>query len=153
MPPTFFLFVVFVIYFWLSLVTLIIFLPMLLMDSKKILAKKVIATVLISFPCLIVAGIFWAIIFLIPALIFAWILNHDYIPKATVIPLVVLGFLIFLVTVSATALYIWYFISKIIYQKIDLKPVSDFLDDDRAYKFFRPYLIKFKLSLPASSRQ
>ena len=150
MPPTFFLFIVFVIYFWLSLVTLVIFLPMLLIDSKKIFAKKVIATVLISFPCLIVAGIFWVVILLIPALIFAWVLNHDYISETAELTLAIIGFLTFLAIVSASALYVWYFTSKIIYQKIDYKPVSDFLNNDKAYKIFRPYLIRFKLYRPTS---
>jgi hypothetical protein len=148
MPPTFFLFIAFIVYFWLSLITLIVFAPMLLIDSKRILAKKVIATVLISFPCLIATGIFWAIIFLIPTLIFTWFLHQDFIPETTGITLAILGFLTFLVTVSSSALYLWYFTSKIIHLKLDLKPVSDFLDNERVYALLRHYLIKFKLYKP-----
>lgn len=145
MPPTFFLFIASIIYLSLSLITLIVFVPMLLIYSKRILAKKVIATVLISFPCLMATGIFWAIVFFIPALIFAWFTHQDYIPETPEITLTILGFLTFLVTVSSSALYFWYFTSKIIYQKIDLKPVSEFLDTDKVYAYLRPYLIKFKL--------
>ena len=150
MPPTFFFFIALVIYFWLSLITLIISLPMLLIDSKKIFAKKVLVTVLISFPCLIVTGIFWTIIFLIPAFLFFWFINQNYISEIPKITLAVLGFFTFLITVSTTALYVWYFICKIIYQKIDTKPVSDFIENDRVYNFLRPYLIKLKLYRPIS---
>lgn len=54
---------------------------MLFIGSKKLLAKKVLATVLISFPCLIVMGFLCAIIFVLPALLFSWLANCGYVDK------------------------------------------------------------------------
>ena len=75
MPPTFLIFLGLIVYFGFTFVTLAVFVPMLFVDSKRLFAKKVISTVLISFPCLIVMGIICAIIFIIPALAFSWLAN------------------------------------------------------------------------------
>ena len=150
MPPTFFIVLGLIAYFGLTAVTCIIFVPMLFFDRKRLFAKKVLATVLISFPCLIVMGLVFAIIFILPALLFSWLANNGYISRTTGIILAVTGLIIFASSVATSALYLWYFVSKLIYQRLDKKPLQDFLDSDKVFKFLRPYLIKFKFYNPAS---
>lgn len=150
MPPTFFIFLGFIVYLGLIVVTSIVFVPMLLIDTKRLLAKKVLATVLVSFPCLITMGLFCAVIFVIPALAFSWLANNGYIPRTPGIILAIIGTLTFTVAVATSSLYIWYFTSKIIYHRLDKKSLSDFLESDKILKFLRPYLIKFKVYTPSS---
>ena len=150
MPPTFLVFLGAIVYFGITAVTLVIFLPMLLIEAKRIFAKKVLATVLISFPCLLVMGLCCVIVFLIPALVFGWLANGGYLPKVPGIILGITGLLIFAGSVATSSLYLWYFISKIIYQRLDKKPIAEFLDNDKVFKFLRPYLIKFKLYSPVA---
>jgi len=150
MPPTFLIFLGLIVYLGLTSVTVVVFVPMLLIDSKKLIAKKVIATVLVSFPCLIAMGLFYAIIFVIPALVFSWFANSGYIPQALGIVLAIIGALIFVGSVAISSLYLWYFISRIIYQRLDKKPITEFIDKDKVFKFLQPYLIKLKLYHPAS---
>jgi len=57
MPPTFLIFLGAIAYLGLTTLTCIVFIPMLFIESKRLLAKKVLATVLISFPCLIITGL------------------------------------------------------------------------------------------------
>ncbi|NEN23212.1 hypothetical protein G3O08_06830 [Cryomorpha ignava] len=148
MPPTFLILLGLIIYIGLASVTLVVFAPMLLIDSKKLLAKKVILTVLISFPCLLVMGLLCVIIFLIPALVFFWLANGGYIPKTPIIILGIIGALVFVSSVATTSLYLWFFMSKIIFKRLDNKPVSEFLDNDKVFKFLREYFIKLKLYNP-----
>ena len=145
MPPTFLIFLGLIVYMGVTAVTFVVFVPMLFIDSKKLLAKKVLATVLISFPCLIATGLFLSLVFLIPALTFSWLANNNYIAKTPGIVFAIIGALTFAGSVAVCSLYIWYFTSKIIYQRLDKKPVSDFLDSDKLFNFLRPYLIKLKL--------
>ena len=144
MPPTFFIFLGLIAYLGLTTLTCLVFIPMLFFDSRRLLAKKVIATVLISFPCLIIAGLFFAIIFILPALLFSWLAN-GYISSTPGIIMAVMALIIFGGSVAVSALYLWYFVSKLIYQRLENKPVQEFLDNDKVFKFLRPYLIKFKL--------
>jgi len=150
MPPTFLIFLGLIAYLGLTALTCLIFIPMLFFDNKRLFAKKVIATVLISFPCLIVAGLFFTIIFILPALLFSWLANSSYISRTPGIFLAIIGLIIFGGLVAVSALYLWYFVSKLIYQRLDNKPIQDFLDHDKVFKFLRPYLIKFKLYNPAT---
>ena len=150
MPPTFLIFLGFIVYLGLTAVTSVVFVPMLLIDTKRLLAKKILATVLVSFPCLIAMGSFCAVIFVIPALAFSWVANTGYIPRTSGIILVIIGALTFTVSVATSSLYLWYFTSKIIYHRLDKKPLADFLESDKVFKFLRPYLIKFKVYTPAS---
>lgn len=145
MPPTFIIFLGLILYLVLTAVTCILFVPLLFIDSKKLIAKKVLATVLISFPCLIVMGLLGAIIFIIPAFVFYWFANNGYITGTLGIILAIIGVLTFAVFVATFSLYLWYFISKIIYHRLDKKSVNDFLDNDKIFRFLRPYLIKFKI--------
>jgi len=150
MPPTFLIFLALIAYIGLTVLSCIIFIPLLLVDSKNLLAKKVLVTVLISFPCLIVMGLLCAVIFILPALLFSWLANNDYISRTPGIILAITGLIIFAGSVATSALYLWYFISKIIYQRLDKKPLADFLNNDKVFKFLRPYLIKLKLYHPLS---
>jgi hypothetical protein len=145
MPPTFLIFLGAIAYIGLTTFTCIVFVPMLFIESKKLLAEKVLATVLISFPCLIVTGLLFTIIFILPALLFSWLANSGYIPGIPGIILTIIGIIVFAVSVAISALYLWYLMSKIIYQRLDKKPIEDFLNNDKVFKFLRPYLIKFKI--------
>jgi hypothetical protein len=145
MPPTFLIFLGFIIYIGLTAITFVFFAPLLLSISKRLFAKKVLLTVFISFPCLLTMGLLWTIIFLIPALVFFWLANSNYIPRTPVIVLAGIGALAFSVLVVLTSLYLWFFMSKVIYKRLDKKPVSDYIKTDKVFKFMRPYLIKIKL--------
>lgn len=148
MPPTFLLFLGAIVYIGVTLISLIVFLPMMLIDSKKVFAKKVLLTVLISFPCLLVMGIVFSIVFAIPALVFSLLAKSGYLPQTPGMILGIIGVLVFAGAVVTSSLYLWYFISKIIYQKIDQKPITEFLDNEKGFQFLRPYLIRFKLYSP-----
>jgi len=150
MPPTFLIFLGLIIYLGLISVTVIVFVPMFFLDSKKLMAKKVLTTALVSFPCLITMGLFCAIIFVIPTLVFSWFVNSGYIPQTLGTVLTIIGVLIFVGSVAISSLYLWYFISKIIYQRIDKKPITEFLVKDKVFKFLQPYLVKLKLYHPVS---
>ena len=134
MPPTFFIFLGAIAYIGLTTVTCIVFVPMLFIDRKKLLAKKVLATVLISFPCLLVMGLLCALIFVLPALLFSWLANNGYIPRTPGLILAIIGTLTFAVSVATSSLYLWYFISKIIYHRLYKKSVADFLDSDKVFR-------------------
>ena len=145
MPPTFLIFLGAIAYIGLTTLACIIFIPMLFVESKKLFAKKALATVLISFPCFLLTGLLFTVIFILPALLFFWLANSGYIPRIPGIILTIIGFIVFAGTVAISALYLWYLTSKIIYQRLDKKPIADFLNKDKVFKFLRPYLIKFKI--------
>jgi hypothetical protein len=140
MPPTFLPFLAFMFYVFGSGVTLVIFLPVLFFKSKRLLAKKIIITVLISFPCLVNTGILIAIIFLLPALLFSWLANHNYISQTFGTPLLIAGLLFSFSLVAVCSLYIWYFLSKIIYKLLEKRPITEFLDNDKVFRFLQPYI-------------
>lgn len=146
MPPTFFIFLGLIAYIGLTAISLIIFVPLLFIDSKRQLATKVIATVLISFPCLILVLILFGSIFTIPVIIFSKLANAGNIPSELGSILFTIGALIFLTLVATSALYLWYFTSKVIYQRIDHKPISEFINNDKVFKIIRSYLIKSKIT-------
>ncbi len=116
-----------------------------LFSSKKHIAKKALATVLISFPCLIIALIFFGLIFLIPGIIFLRLFQTDRILSTPISILLIIGLLIFLILVATSALYLWYFTSKIIHRKIDGKPLQEFVNNDKVFNFIRLFLIKYKV--------
>ena len=145
MPPTFLIFLAAIAYIGFTTVTCIVFVPMLFIESKKLLAQKILATVLISFPCLIVTGLLFVIISILPALLFSWLASSGYIPRIPGIILTIIGLIVFAGSVAISALYLWYLTSKIIYQRLDKKPIEDFLSNDKVFKFLRPHLIKFKI--------
>jgi len=145
MPPTFLIFLGLIVYLGLTMVTLVVFVPMLFINSKRLLAKKVIASVVISYPCLIVMGIIWTIIFVIPALTFSWLANAGYISKTPGIILAIIGLLIFAGLIAISSLYLWYIASRIIYYRLDKKLINDFLEKDQVFKYLKPYLIRLKI--------
>ena len=94
-------------------------------------------------------GLFCVVVFVIPAIVFFWLANGGYISRTPGIVLVIIGALTFAGSVAITSLYLWFFMSKIIYQRLDKKPVAEFLGKDKVFRFLRPYLIKLKLYNPA----
>ena len=106
MPPTFLIFLGAIAYISLTTFTCIVYVPMLFIESKKLLAKKVLATVLISFPCLIVVGLLFTIIFILPALLFYWLINSGYIPRIPALTLLIIGSIVFAGLVAISALYL-----------------------------------------------
>jgi len=71
MPPTFLLYLGLMGYIGATVVTFVVFIPMMFFDTKRLMAKKVLATVLISFPYLITMGLFSVFIFVLPALAYS----------------------------------------------------------------------------------
>lgn len=145
MPPTFLLFMGLILYIMIMIITSIFCIPMLLIKSKRILAEKIIFSVLVSFPCLIVVGLALSIILLLPALLFFWIMNNNYIPRTPGIILTIVGLFTFVTTTAVCSLYLWYFTSNIIYKKLEQKPVSDFLNKDKLFIYLKPFLRKLKI--------
>ncbi len=144
MPPTFFIYFGFLIYLGVLTISLIIFLPMLSLNSKKTMAKSVIITVLISFPCLILTFIVFGLLFMLPAVIFFGLAHAGYISKEALETLLFTAIVIFTMLVSIAALYLWYVASKIMYTKIGNKPQLDFIGKEKVLKVIRPYLTKLQ---------
>ncbi|RYE25385.1 MAG: hypothetical protein EOP45_04810 [Sphingobacteriaceae bacterium] len=145
MPPSFPIFLGLIVYLGLTALTFVVSIPMLFFQPTRLIAKKVLVTVLVSFPCLIVTGLIFVIIFILPALLFSWLANNGYISKTPGIILAVMGLVVFVSLVVISGLCLWYFISKIIYCRLEKKPVLDFLENDKVFNVLRPYLPKFKL--------
>lgn len=140
MAPTFPIFVGFIIYLGWIAIAMVVFIPMLLFPSKRLFAIKGIATVLISFPCLIVMGLLNALMFLIPALTFKWLAETELISRIIGMCIGLPGVLLFVMSVVTSSLYLWYFTSKIIYHLLDEKPIKEFIYNDKVYKFFSSFL-------------
>ena len=133
MPPTFPLFLGFIFYVGLLAISVISIIPLLFLKSKRLLACKIVLTILISFPSLLAVLLMFFITFFPPALIFSWLVNEKYTPSAFGITLAVIGFLMSITLFAVCSLYLWYFLSNIIYKRLDGKPVSDFLIKDKVY--------------------
>lgn len=144
MPPTFPLFIGLILYIGILAIAFVVYIPMLFIKTKRLLAKKIFITIAISFPCLIIVGLAITAIFLFPALIFSWLANNNYIPRVPGIILTISGLLIFITSIAVCSLYLWYFISNIIYNRLDKRPISEFLQRDKIYNYLRPYLVKLK---------
>ncbi|NNU34729.1 hypothetical protein HK413_12905 [Mucilaginibacter sp. S1162] len=112
---------------------------------KKTLAKKIIFTASISFPCLIVVGTAFCIVFLLPVWCFFWMANNDYLSRNTGSVLALIGLLVFISAVTVSSFYLWYLTSNIIYKRLDQKPISEFLNRDKVYIYLKPFLTKFKI--------
>jgi len=145
MPPTFLLFFGLILYFGLVAIALVVCIPMLFLNTARVLAKKILITVLISFPCLMIVGFLFGIVFLIPALVLSWLASNHFISEIAVAICSITGVLIFALLVGSFALYLWYFLSRVIYQRLDKEPVLDFLEKDRVYKCIKPLLIKMRM--------
>ena len=144
MPPSFPIFLGLIVYLVFSALAFVIFIPMLFFQRTRLIAKKVLVTVLISFPFLVVTEAIFLIIFILPALMFSWLANNGYISRTPGIILTITGLIVFVGCIAVTALYLWYFTSKMIYYRLERKPIADFLNSDRVFKVLRTYLIKFK---------
>ena len=145
MPPTFLLFVGFLVYLLLTVLTAGIIFPILSVLQKRLLAKKFLATVLISFPCLIIMGVLLAIIFVIPGILFYWLANAGYIPQPVGIIIAIIATLTFTGAVASSSLYLWYFLSKIIYRRLEKKSFADILENDKVFNFLRKPLSTLNL--------
>ena len=145
MPPSFPIFLGLIVYLAFLALALVIFTPMLFFQHKRLIAKKILATVLISFPCLVVTGLIFSIIFILPVLMFSWLANNGYIPRIPGIILTIIGLIVFVGCIAVTALYLWYFTSKMIYYRLERKPIADFLNSDKVFKILRAYLTKFNI--------
>lgn len=143
MPPTFLLFFGLVFYIALIALSLVICIPMLMIKSKKKLAKKIIFTVATSFPCLLAAIVTMSVLFLVPGILIFWIANN-YLPDMPKFILTILGLFLFVTIVAVCSLYLWYFVSNIIYKRVDNKPLSEFLEKDKVYKYLKTALIQVK---------
>lgn len=143
MPPTFPIFLGLMSYTALTGISLILFAPLLFFKAKRAMAMKVIATALISFPCLILVVIVFGLIFTIPALIFSGLARSGNISETSGIIIFMIGAVIFLTLVITSSLYLWFFISKVLYKKIGKEPASEFINNDRVFNILRFYLNKY----------
>src|SRR5437868_6867246 len=117
MPPTFPIFLGFVIYIPLIILTSVICVPMFFIKSKRVLAKKIVATVLLSFPCFILSGILLFIVFLIPTLILSRLINGNYIPQTIGPTIGVIGYIVFVLLVAITSIRLWVILSNLMYMR------------------------------------
>ena len=140
MPPTFPIFLGAMLYSLLCVVTSIVFVPLLFIKRSKIRAKKVLYTVIISFPCLIITGTLCSIVFVFPAFLFFWLINNNYVTGTPQIIISFAGLLTFVSSVAISALYLWYIASNIFYNRVDKKPMTDFINRKLVLKFLRPSL-------------
>lgn len=147
MPPSFIVILGFILYIGLSALTLGIFSPMLFISSTKVLAMKIIATVLISFPCLIIILTLFTIVLAIPGMLLLWLLHQDYISKSFGMYLSISCILIYITMVIVCSLYLWYLLSRVFYQYIDKKPITQLLRKNKISDFVLLFLIKNKLIL------
>jgi len=145
MPATFLIFLALLLYIILLGLALLIYTPMLFIKSKKLMAKKVIATVVVSFPCLVIALLLVGMLCAAPGLLLIWLASVEYI-SGIFVPLIFLtGILFFIIIVIPLALYLWYFVCKILYLKIDNKSVAEFINNDKVFNFVLIYLKKFRI--------
>jgi hypothetical protein len=145
MPPTFLIFLGLIVYIGIMIITILIFVPMLFINTKKTFAKKAIATALFSFPSLIVTAFVLTMIFVLPGLLFLWILKQNYLPQKIAIALSITAMTIFIFLIAICSLYIWYFISKLIYKYIEKKAIKETLKNDKVFAFLKPHLKKIKI--------
>ncbi|MEJ5962618.1 hypothetical protein [Pedobacter immunditicola] len=145
MPPTFPLFIGFIFYVGLLAISVVLSIPLLFMKSKRLLAWKIVLTILISFPSLIAVVLVFFIAFFPPALIFFWLLNEKHSTSTFGIILTIIGFLIFIALIAVCSLYLWYFLSNLLYKRLDRKPISEFLNSDKVYNYVKPQLIRLKI--------
>ena len=140
MAPTFLPFLAFMFYIAVCAAGLIIFIALWFIPSKRQVAKKIFITILISFPCLVACAVLIGIVFLLPGLLFSWVAHNNYIQPAAenIIGVSALG--LFIGLTALCALYLWYFLSRVIYKLIDNKPVSEFFNQDGLYKRLPSFL-------------
>lgn len=137
------LFLGFILYIVFLAISAVVCIPMLLIKSKKVLATKMLITAAISFPCLIVVALTLTVIILLPALLFFWMVNNNYIPKTAGVIFSIGGLLIYIAVIAICSLYLWYITSNVIYKRLDNMPISEFLDRDKIYNYLKPFLTKF----------
>jgi len=140
MAPTFLPFLAFIFYIGVTAITIAVFAPMLFINSTRLLAKKILITILIFFPCLITVAILIGLLFLLPALLFSWLADNNYIGQTPGTVLTIIGLFLFISIVAACSLYAWYFFSRIIYKLLEKRPVAEFLDNSKVFRYLQRYL-------------
>ncbi|PAW93104.1 hypothetical protein CKK33_06200 [Mucilaginibacter sp. MD40] len=111
---------------------------------EKKLAKKIIFTVATSFPCLLAAMVTMSVLFLVPGILIFWIANN-YLPDMPKLILTILGLFLFVTIIAVCSLYLWYFVSNIVYKRVDNKPLSEFLEKDKVYKYLKIVLLRLRI--------
>ncbi len=145
MPPTFFLVVGFILYFFLLGFTLVVCVPLQFVQSKKLIAQKAIGIVLISFPCLLIVIFILTLLLALPGALFLWILNSVNANEGRAFHILTAGILIFTLIAAISSLYFWYFSSRLIINYIDKRPLSEVYNNDKVYQYIRQLLIKFRV--------
>lgn len=84
-------------------------------------------------------GFNWYCIFITRTLVFV-VADNNHLQPATGTIITISALLLFIILTATCALYLWYFLSRVIYKLIDNKPVSDFTDQNKVYKRLPSYL-------------
>lgn len=131
------------VYLGISALSLVVFTPMLLVDSRKLMAKKILGIIFSFYPCLVLTCILFAILFGVPA--FAL-----YLLSMTIFKIYLVLFLgiAYPIAVMVASIYIWNFIRKVIYQQLDKKQIHELLNSNRIFNLLQPFLIKLRLYTP-----
>jgi hypothetical protein len=145
MPPTFFFVIGFIVYLFLVGLTLVIGVPLLFTETKKLFAQKALGIVLVSFPSLIAVTIVIGALLALPGLLFLWLLNAVTLENRMAIITFLVGLLFFVTVVAISSLYVGYFFSRLIINYVDKKPLEEIYNQDKVYQYFKKLLIKFKL--------
>jgi hypothetical protein len=144
-PPTFLIYLATILYFGISCLTLIVFIPMFFFKKMRALAKIIIATVLISLPCLIIVTIFFLTVFAVPAFSFWWLVKKFHLPEGLNIFVSLVGCLLFVISVIVGTFYLWELMSRIIWQWIERKPLNEILNKNKLIQFYRNFNRKIKV--------
>ena len=145
MAPTFPIFLGVILYCFLVFVSLIIYVSSLFFKSKRSIGKKFLYTAIISFPCLVVMGFVCLLVYAVPALLFLWLKNNNYLSGTPQIIITLIGLFIFTISVAVSGLYLWYLASNIFCYREDDKPIDGFIESPLVLKFLRPSLRKLLL--------
>ena len=138
MPPTFFVFVGFIIYLGLLGLSGLIAGPMLLFKQYRQQGKLIILTTIISFPTLLIVGLTLTILFALPGLVLIFLLE-----KLNLVHLTFIFFLIFVLTVAVSALYHWYLGHIIIKNYVYGRPLDQQIENDKIYSKFIKRVVKY----------
>lgn len=124
--------------------TLLIFSPLLSIPSKRATAQKVIGTVFLSLPCLTITLICYSIVFILPGLLFLYLISLMTDPPIIIIVLTSVIFVLFFICIAASSIYLWFLTCKLLYQRIDRKPLSEVLNNDKILNYIKPYIYKLR---------
>ncbi|MBW8050306.1 MAG: hypothetical protein FVQ77_08205 [Cytophagales bacterium] len=138
MPPTFLIFMGFIVYFGLLGVAFLIGGPMLLSKNWRIKGKIIILTAIISYPTLLIVGLTLTLIFALPGLGLMFLFEY-----LDLIPLIGISLLIFLLIVAVSALYHWYLGHIMIRNYLNKRPIDQQIENDKVYSIFLKRVINY----------